>query len=71
MIQDVEIVYIGTINPAHYTDSKAALLAGKHVLVEKPAALNAAQWEDLCTIARHKNLFLMEGAWRTKVLGHG
>jgi dihydrodiol dehydrogenase / D-xylose 1-dehydrogenase (NADP) len=61
MSQDVDIVYIGTINPAHYADTKAALLAGKHVLVEKPATLNAAQWGDLCTIAKQNKLFLMEG----------
>ena len=60
-MQAVEIVYIGTINPAHYADTKAALLAGKHVLVEKPATLNAAQWADLCGVAKQKNLFLMEG----------
>lgn len=62
MSQEVDIVYIGTINPAHYRDTKAALLAGKHVLVEKPATLNAAQWKDLCTIAKQNKLFLMEGS---------
>ncbi|WWC58899.1 uncharacterized protein I303_101444 [Kwoniella dejecticola CBS 10117] len=58
---DVNIIYIGTLNSGHYTDAKAALLAGKHVLVEKPACLNAAEWKDLVRIAGEKQLFLMEG----------
>lgn len=33
---DVECVYIGLVNSAHYSYAKAALLAGKHVILEKP-----------------------------------
>lgn len=42
---------------------KSALEARKHVLVEKPATLNAAEWKDLVRIATSKNLFLMEAFW--------
>ncbi|WVW82641.1 hypothetical protein I302_104652 [Kwoniella bestiolae CBS 10118] len=58
--KDVDIIYIGTLNSGHYSDAKAALLAGKNVLVEKPACLNAAEWRDLTGIAVEKKLFLME-----------
>ncbi|BEI83934.1 hypothetical protein CcaverHIS002_0405380 [Cutaneotrichosporon cavernicola] len=61
--EDVDIVYIGTLHPTHYDDVKAALLAGKHVLVEKPATLNAAEWDELVALATEKSLFLMEAFW--------
>ncbi|RSH95688.1 hypothetical protein EHS25_000780 [Saitozyma podzolica] len=60
---DVNIIYIGTLHPTHYSDAKAALEAGKNVLVEKPACLNAAEWKSLSKIAKEKGLFLMEGLW--------
>ncbi|KAH8083482.1 hypothetical protein HD553DRAFT_273027 [Filobasidium floriforme] len=59
----VDIIYIGTPNTAHFSDAKAALEAGKHCLVEKPACLNAKQWDCLSGLAKSKNLFLMEGMW--------
>jgi predicted dehydrogenase len=56
-------VYIGTLHPTHYEDVKGALNAGKHVLVEKPATLNAAEWKELVALATEKKLFLMEAFW--------
>ena len=41
--------------------AKAALLAGKHVLIEKPMAASAAQCEELIGIAQQKGLVLMVG----------
>jgi len=41
--------------------AKAALLAGKHVLIEKPMAASAAQCEELIEIAQQKGLVLMVG----------
>ncbi|WWC63118.1 uncharacterized protein I303_105718 [Kwoniella dejecticola CBS 10117] len=60
---NVNIVYIGTMNVCHYDDAKLALEGGKHVLLEKPATLNAAEWRSLVSIAKEKNLFLMEAVW--------
>ncbi|WRT68239.1 uncharacterized protein IL334_005215 [Kwoniella shivajii] len=60
---NVNIVYVGTLNVCHYEDAKLCLDAGKHVLLEKPATLNAAEWRSLVSIARKKNLFLMEAVW--------
>lgn len=69
--QNVKIVYIGTLHQQHHDDVTAALNAGKHVLVEKPAVLNAAEWADLSALAKKKNLFLMEGEreWASDACG--
>jgi predicted dehydrogenase len=40
-----------------------ALEAGKHVLVEKPATVNAEQLEILGKLAKERHLFLMEAVW--------
>ncbi len=42
---------------------KQCLLAGKHILCEKPFTINVAQAKALATLAREKKRFLMEGAW--------
>jgi len=41
--------------------AKAALRAGKHVLVEKPLTSNAAEARVLARIARSRGLVLAEG----------
>ncbi|WVR04223.1 hypothetical protein IAU60_001223 [Kwoniella sp. DSM 27419] len=40
-----------------------ALLAGKHVLCEKPFTIDIEELDDLIAIAKDKNLFLMEAVW--------
>lgn len=45
----------------HYALAKAALLAGKDVLVEKPLSLHAREAEELIKIARDKKRILMVG----------
>jgi predicted dehydrogenase len=47
----VALVYIATPPFLHYEQSKAALLAGKHVICEKPAALRTTEAEELQAIA--------------------
>ena len=59
----VDAVYIANIHPMHYESAKVALNAGKAVLCEKPITLNAIEAEELITLARRKNLFLMEAVW--------
>ncbi|BAE63471.1 unnamed protein product [Aspergillus oryzae RIB40] len=59
----VEIVYISTPHSHHYQNARAALLAGKHVLLEKAFTVNAAQARILVQLAREKKLFLMEAMW--------
>ena len=50
----VELVIVNTPNYTHYEFAKAALLAGKNVLVEKAFTVTVAQTEDLIRIAREK-----------------
>jgi len=45
----------------HYPLAKAALLAGKHTLIEKPMAASSAECEELIEIAQSKGLVLMVG----------
>lgn len=56
----VEAVYIGLPNTLHYGYTKQALLAGKHVLCEKPFAPTVAEAEELIALAKEKGLFLFE-----------
>ncbi len=58
---ELEAVVIATPAPTHYELAKRALEAGKHVLVEKPPALNAADAEDLLATAEATGLVLMPG----------
>src|SRR5262249_37339316 len=60
---DVEAIYIATPHPFHYENTLMCLTAGKHVLVEKPFALNARQAKEMIDLARKKKLFLLEAMW--------
>ncbi len=60
---DAEVVYIGTINPTHLPLAKLYLDHGKHVLCEKPLAMNVKQVDEMLEYAMTKNLFLMEAMW--------
>lgn len=63
---DVDVIYVATVHPRHLPDALAAIEAGKHVLVEKPLALNASQAGELAKLAhaaRRKGVFLMEAYW--------
>lgn len=57
---EVQAVYIGTPHTEHAALSLAALEAGKHVLCEKPAAMNRFQFEKVLAKAREKGLLFME-----------
>ena len=51
-LDEVDLVYIATPPFLHYGQVRAALEAGKHVICEKPLALNLAQAEELLQLAR-------------------
>jgi predicted dehydrogenase len=58
---DVDAVVIATPVPTHYPLARAALEAGKHVFVEKPPAMRAAEMEELIGLAEAQGLVLMPG----------
>ncbi|CAH1781193.1 unnamed protein product [Owenia fusiformis] len=60
---NVEVVYIGAIHTEHYKLTTLFLMHGKHVLCEKPAAMNSAQLDEMIRLADKKKLFFMEGLW--------
>ncbi len=66
---EVDIVYVATPHPMHHHDALLALNAGKHVLIEKPITLNAAEAKELVDLAEAKHLVLLEAMW-TRFLPH-
>ncbi len=67
---DVDIVYIATPHSEHHTQALLALNAGKHVLVEKAFARNAAEARDILDTAKAKGLLAMEAMWTRFLPGH-
>jgi scyllo-inositol 2-dehydrogenase (NADP+) len=56
----IDVLYIGIPNSMHYEYSKQALLAGKHVICEKPFTSNHKELKELSDIARQNQRFLFE-----------
>lgn len=61
--RDVDVVYVGTLNPFHYAVVRLMLSRGKHVLCETPLCLGLPQAQELYALAEQRGLFLMEGEW--------
>jgi predicted dehydrogenase len=56
-IEDIDAFLISTTpEPTHFPIARDCLLAGKHVLLEKPIALSLAEADELIAIAREKTL---------------
>ena len=60
----VEAALVAVRVPAHYTLSKDALEAGKHVYCEWPLGANTQEAEELAALARRKKLLTMVGLQR-------
>lgn len=54
--KDIDVVHVCSPNFLHYQMAKDALLAGKHVVCEKPLTLTRAEGEDLLALAADKKL---------------
>lgn len=60
---EVDLVYIASLHNRHKDHTLLMLNHGKHVLCEKPFALNHEEAEEMIALARKKQLFLMEAMW--------
>lgn len=77
----IEVVYISTTpEPTHYPIARDCLTAGKHVLLEKPIAMELAEADDLINISREKGVKFTIGysqrfnpkiAWAKKAIAEG
>lgn len=56
--QDFEVLYIGSANNDHHWQVIEAAKAGKHILCEKPLALNSVEAEEMVKICKENNVFL-------------
>jgi predicted dehydrogenase len=59
--ESLEAIVVATPVPTHYELARRALEAGKHVFVEKPPAMRAAEMEELVALAEERDLVLMPG----------
>lgn len=60
---NVDVVYIAAPHSEHRTLALLAIAAGKHVLIEKPIALNATEAQEIAHAARTAGVFAMEAMW--------
>lgn len=58
---DIDAVAVATSVRSHFSMAKKCLLAGKHVLIEKPMAGSVAECEELIALAERRGLVLMVG----------
>nr|WP_277815782.1 Gfo/Idh/MocA family oxidoreductase [Paenibacillus sp. DMB5] len=59
-LDDIDGVYIASPHETHYEYARQALLAGKHVLCEKPMVLRENEARELYEMAQQTGLVLME-----------
>lgn len=60
LLDSVDAVYIVSHPTRHFLDIKTALERGKHVLCESPVALSVEEVEQLYSLAKTKNLVLVD-----------
>jgi predicted dehydrogenase len=60
---EVDVVYVATPHNFHHRHALLALDAGKHVLVEKPIALNAVEASQVAARAAEQGVFCAEAMW--------
>ncbi|MBQ9032486.1 MAG: Gfo/Idh/MocA family oxidoreductase [Parasporobacterium sp.] len=59
---EVNTIYIASPNLLHYEQTKRSLMAGKHVICEKPFCTKENQARELIGLARQQKLMLAEAA---------
>jgi predicted dehydrogenase len=59
----IDAVYVAVINTEHFRCCEKAIAAGKHILCEKPLAMNGPDARALAAMAKDAGVFLMEAMW--------
>ena len=60
---DIDVVYIATPHSLHADVTIKSLKAGKHVLCEKPFAINAHEARRVFSVAKEEHRFVMDALW--------
>lgn len=60
---EVDAIYVATPHPSHAANATLALEAGKHVLLEKPFTINAAEAQAVVDLAASNKLVVLEAMW--------
>ena len=56
------MIYIASPNSLHFAQAKLAILAKKHVIIEKPAVTTPLEWKELVKLANEHQVYLFEAA---------
>src|SRR5438105_8911868 len=56
---DINLIYIATPPFLHHPQAMTALQAGKHVICEKPFAMNLSQADEMIAVAKEKRLLVI------------
>lgn len=67
--EDIDVIYIPTLPTQHRDHALLAIAAGKHVLIEKPIALDPKEAAEIFAAAKAKGVLAMEAMW-TRYLPH-
>ena len=59
----VDVVYVATPHPLHHDQALEAIAAGKHVLIEKPIAMSAAEARAIADAGRAAGVLVQEAMW--------
>ena len=61
-LEHVNTVYIASPNRLHFEQAKQGILAGKNVIVEKPAFSTPTEMDEIIELANQKRVFFFEAA---------
>lgn len=60
---NVDAVYVASPHTSHYQNTADAIVAGKHVLCEKPLTVTPEECQKLLALAEKSDVFVMEAMW--------
>lgn len=59
----IDAVYIATPHSFHHDQAIMFMKHGKHVLIEKPIAVNSKQYDEMVIVAKENKVMMMEAMW--------